>query len=96
MNFYSSRDLRSTPKAMWDQLAEDGEIVITNNGRPAALMINLQDGDFEEMVRAVRQARALMAFNALRAQAARQGYFSEAEIEAEIKAVRAEKNKDGA
>lgn len=32
-----------------------------------------------------------MALNALRDQAARQGYFSEAEIEAEIRAVRAEK-----
>ena len=32
-----------------------------------------------------------MAFNALRAQAAKQGYFTEEEIEAEIAAVRRER-----
>ena len=88
MKFYTTRELRSTPKALWDQLAQDGEVVITNNGRPSAVMINIADGDFEETIRAVRQAKAMLAFNALRMQAAKQGFFSENEIEDEIAAVR--------
>lgn len=91
MNFYSARELRSTPKALWEDLTASGEVVITNNGKPAALMVNLSGEDFETTISAVRYAKGLMAFNALRAQAAKQGYFTEEEIEAEIAAVRRER-----
>lgn len=56
-------------------------------------MVNIADGSFEETVRAVRQAKAMIAFNAMRMQAAAQGYFTESEIEEEIRAVRAQKKK---
>ena len=48
MNFYTVRDLRSTPKSIWDHLSLDGEVVITNNGKPTALLINIEEGSFEE------------------------------------------------
>lgn len=91
MQFYTIRELRTTPKALWERLAQDGEVVITNNGRPSALMINIADGSFEETVRAVRQAKAMIAFNAMRMQAAKQGHFTDTDIEAEIRAVREQK-----
>lgn len=91
MQFYTIRELRTTPKALWEQLAQDGEVVITNNGRPSALMINIADGGFEETIRAVRQAKAMIAFNTMRMQVAKQGFFTENDIEAEIRAVREEK-----
>ena len=47
MNFYTVRDLRSTPKSIWENLSADGEAVITNNGRPMALLLDIADGDFE-------------------------------------------------
>lgn len=90
MKFYTTRELRSTPKVLWDQLAADGEVVVTNNGRPAALMLNIPDGSFEDTVRAVRQAKAMMAFEALRKQAAQQGFYTREEIDSEIRAVRDE------
>ena len=41
MNFYSVRDLRNTPKSIWNDLSADGEVIITNNGRPTAIMVCL-------------------------------------------------------
>ena len=88
MNFYTVRDLRSTPKSIWENLSADGEAVITNNGRPMALLLDIADGDFEETLKAVRQAKAEIAFNSMRGKAADKGYMSDEEIEAEITAAR--------
>ena len=88
MNFYTVRDLRSTPKSIWENLSADGEAVITNNGRPMALLLDIADGDFEETLKAVRQAKAAIAFNSMRGKAADKGYMSDEEIEAELTAAR--------
>lgn len=88
MNFYTVRDLRSTPKAIWDNLSNGAEVIITNNGKPKALMLDIEDGRFEETIRAVRQAKAMLAFNSMRQTAASNGYLTDAEIEAEIAAAR--------
>ena len=90
MNFYSVRDLRTTQKAIWENLEKDGEVVITNNGKPSALLVDIGDGDLEDTLKAVRQARAMMAFNSMRTKAAEKGYLSDEEIEAEIAAARRE------
>ena len=41
MNFYTVRDLRTTPKSIWENLSADGEVIITNNGRPTASVCRL-------------------------------------------------------
>ena len=70
MNFYSVRELRSDSKAMWQNLAAGSEIVITNNGKPSALMIDIPEGGFGAeksrgirlgFKRIVRNGRALTA-----------------------------------
>jgi PHD/YefM family antitoxin component YafN of YafNO toxin-antitoxin module len=91
MNFYSARDLRTIPKSIWNSLNADGEVVITNNGKPTALMLNISEDSFEELIRAVRQARAAIAFNSMRGRAESLGFMSDEDIEAEIKAARQEK-----
>ena len=88
MNFYTVRDLRTTPKSIWDNLSEDGEVVITNNGKPTAILFDISDGNFEETLKAVRQAKAMISFNSMRSKAAANGYVSDEEIEAEIAAAR--------
>jgi hypothetical protein len=88
MNFYTARDLRTRPKSIWENLSTDGEVVITNNGRPTALLFDIAGGDLEETVRAVRQVKAANAFGSMRAKAAAAGYMSDADIEAEIAASR--------
>ena len=91
MNFYTARELRTIPKNIWDALSADGEVIITDNGKPAALMLNISETNFDEVVKAVRQAKAMIAFNSMRAKAAKQGYMSDEEIEAEIASYRLEK-----
>lgn len=88
MNFYTIRDLRTTPKAIWENLSADGEVVITNNGKPKAVMVDIADGSFEETIKAIRQAKAMIAFNSMREKAAKNGYMTDEEIEAEISAAR--------
>ncbi len=90
MNFYSVRDLRTTQKAIWENLEKDGEVVITNNGKPSALLFDISNGDLEETLKAVRQAKAMLAFNSMREQAAARGYMTDEEIEAEIASARQE------
>ena len=88
MNFYSIRDLRTESKNVWENLSSGGEVCITNNGKPSALMIDIPEGSFDEIVQAVRQAKAMIAFNSMRRKAAANGFMTYEEIEAEIQAAR--------
>lgn len=90
MNFYSVRDLRTDSKRIWENLSTGNEVVITNNGKPSALMIDIPEGSFDEIVQAVRQARAMIAFNNMRHKAAKAGFLSDEEISAIIEDVRKE------
>ena len=90
MNFFAARDLRTKPKTIWDALQNNGEVVITNNGHPTALMLDIAEGSFEETIKAIRQARAMIAFNSMRGKAAESGFMSDEEIESEIAASRRE------
>ena len=91
MNFYSIRDLRSETKNICDKVRQSGEVVITNNGKPSVLMLDISEDNFDEVVRAIRQAKAMIAFNSMKAVAAANGYMTESEIENEIKAARSER-----
>lgn len=81
MNFYSIRDLRTDAKSLWQTINQGDEAIITNNGKPAAVMVSIPDGYFEESIQAIRQARALIALNSMRIRASKEGYKSEEEIE---------------
>ncbi len=88
MNFYSIRDLRTESKSMWADLSRGDEVILTNNGRPSAIMIDIPEGSFDEMVQAVRQAKAMIALNNMRQRAAREGFKSDDEIEALVNEAR--------
>ena len=88
MNFHTMRELRTTPKAIWSNLSSSGEVVLTNKGKPTALLLDISDSSFEETVKAVRQVKAINAFNSMRNKAAAMGFMSDEEIEAEIAAAR--------
>ena len=80
MNFYSIRDLRTDSKSLWQTINDGDEAIITNNGKPAAVMISIPDGYFDESIQAIRQARALIALNSMRIRASRDGYKTDDEI----------------
>ena len=93
MQFVTVRDFRSASRSVWDKLRHDGELVVTNNGKPAAIMLNVGD-DFEETLATLRQTKAMRAFNRMRMDAEKRGFMSDDEIEAEIKAARSEYKKE--
>ena len=80
MNFYSIRDLRTDAKSLWQTINEGDEAIITNNGKPAAVMISIPEGFFDESIQAIRQARAMIALNSMRIKASRDGYKTDDEI----------------
>jgi hypothetical protein len=90
MNFYSVRDLRTYPKDIWQKLSETGEVVITNNGKPTALMLEVDDTNLEDVILAFRQANAMRAVNRMRISAQKNGHvsLSDDEISDEINKAR--------
>ena len=91
MNFYSIRDLQTDAKAICESICANGEAIITDNGKPTVLMLNISEDDFELVLRAVRQAKAMIAFNSMRTIAAENGYMDDDEIETEISAAHRER-----
>ena len=86
MKFISVRDLRTSPKQVWKSLSDEKEMVVTNNGRPIALLTPISDETLEDTVRALRRVRAMSAVQELQLASVRKGTdkLTEEEIEAEI------------
>jgi len=93
MKFMSIRDLRNE-SGLIQRTVVDEAVTLTSNGRPFALVIGLEeDEDPAALERLVRQARAQWAVSRVRARAQTSGQerLSAGEIEAEIRATRAER-----
>ena len=90
MKFVSVRDLRNTPSEVWDALEEGGDLVLTANGRPKALVVRVDEDDLDSTVIALRRARAQVAVSRMRTSARRTGAdrLSEKDIETEIRGAR--------
>jgi antitoxin (DNA-binding transcriptional repressor) of toxin-antitoxin stability system len=90
MKFITVRDLRTTPAQIWKELPGEQEIVITNNGKPIALLTPLSDADIEDTVNAVRRARAATALKKMRDLTIKAGRsdMTMEEINAEIRGYR--------
>ena len=69
MNFYGMRELSNNTKNVMTSVNQNGSAVITDNGKPAALMISISEENFEATLDAIRQMRARQAVDALRKQA---------------------------
>ena len=61
MKFVTVRDLRTSPASIWRKLPSERELIITNNGKPIALLTPLNDETLEDTVSAVRRAKAINA-----------------------------------
>ena len=93
MKFVSSREIRVNPRPVFDAAGEGDEVVITSRGKPVALLVGVSGDDLEETVRLFRRAKAQAAVSRMRRAATREGLagMDEAEIEAEVAAVRSER-----
>jgi antitoxin (DNA-binding transcriptional repressor) of toxin-antitoxin stability system len=94
MKFLSVRDLRSKSAQIWQDLPAERELVITNNGRPIAILAAINESNLEESLAAFRQARAVEAVATLQRRSADHGTSTLTldEINAEIRAVRQGRN----
>ena len=91
MEFVNVRDFRNSSREIWEKVNNDEDVVITNNGKPTAVLVNVSDGNLDEVLASIRQARAMRAFNRLQEQASSNKYMDDVEIDDVIKAYRAEK-----
>jgi antitoxin (DNA-binding transcriptional repressor) of toxin-antitoxin stability system len=61
MKFISVRDFRTSSSSIWKKLPTEREMIVTNNGRPIALLTPLSDETLEDTISAVRRAKAINA-----------------------------------
>ena len=95
MKFLKIRDLRSNASQIWRELPKEKEMVVTNNGRPIAILSAVGDGNLEESLAAIRQARATVAVATLQRRSVEQGLdkLPRREIIKEIAAVRGKRSR---
>lgn len=93
MTFVSIRDMRTRPGEVWQQLQDEGDLIVTSSGRPFALMIAAEGEDVEALLLALRRARAQLATSKMRRQAGEAGLDRMAmdDIDAEIRQARLER-----
>jgi len=92
MQFVSMRDFSATPKETQKKLAETGELVVTNNGTPTMLVIDIVNRDFIKLIDYLRRQEALDTLNKIQLASVRSGRenISMDEIDAEIMTYRNE------
>jgi len=61
MKFVSVKDFKLSPTSVWKKLSTEREMVVTTNGKPIALLTPVSDEMLEDMITAVRRAKALIA-----------------------------------
>ncbi len=95
MRFVSIRDLREKSGEVWKTLPGEGEMVITSNGRPIAILAAVNESNLEESLSAFRRARAVQAVAGLRRRSVERGTdrITKEEIDAEIRAVRRKRSR---
>ena len=94
MEFVPYRVLRNKPTALRQQLREQGELVVTVDGKPFAVMIDLGGSEnMDEIMLLVSRLRAQMAARSIRSQVRRNGLdqMNEEQIDALIQKTRQQK-----
>lgn len=59
MKFIAVRDFRTHPAKIWRDLPGEEEMVITNNGKPIAMLTPISDSNLEETLQAFRKVKAM-------------------------------------
>jgi antitoxin (DNA-binding transcriptional repressor) of toxin-antitoxin stability system len=90
MDYVTVREFRTRPASVWQRLEAEGELVITRNGKPFAVLAFTESNRVEESLRAIRRARFEETLRAQhqRARAGGLDRMSLREINAEIAAAR--------
>jgi CRISPR/Cas system CSM-associated protein Csm2 small subunit len=73
MEFVPYRVLRNQPSELRKKLDEKGELVVTVDGEPMAIMLQIPKGSLEDLVLLLSQVRAQLAVATIREQARKSG-----------------------
>ena len=92
MQFVSMREFTASPKETQAKLAANKELIVTNNGNPSMLVIDIANKDFMRTVNNFRRQEALDILHDIQMESVRNGgdKITMEEIDAEIAAYRAE------
>ena len=95
MKFVTIRDFRNKTAAIRKDLSSEHEIVLTANGRPFAIVADVDEDTFEEKLAALRRTRAYAVLDRVRARARATGVdkLTMDEIDAEIAKARRERQR---
>jgi len=95
MKFVTIRDFRNKTAAIRKALSSEHEIVLTSNGRPFAIMADVDEDSFEQKLAALRRTRAYAVLDRIRTRAKATGVdgLTMEEIDAEIAKARRERQR---
>ena len=65
MNFYGIRELSNNTKSVLSSVAKGNKAIITDNGKPTAILLNINEDNFETVLNCVQQMEAQTALSAL-------------------------------
>jgi antitoxin (DNA-binding transcriptional repressor) of toxin-antitoxin stability system len=90
MKFLSARDFRDQSSEVWKGLESEQEMVVTDNGRPIAILSPVTEETFEETLAAIRRSKAMAAVAEIQRSSVqkRTDSLTADEIDAEIAEVR--------
>jgi len=96
MEFISIREFTASPKETQKRLTAGKELVVTNNGTPTMLVIDITNKDFIKTIAYLRRQEALDILSQVQQASVRNGTdnLSMEEIDAEIACYRQEKRRD--
>ena len=90
MNLIAIQDLKQ-PRRLKERLRAENELLLTSDGRPVAVLVNVDSGeDPESILQSIRDSRSRLALSRIRETARRSGAsrFTPEQIDREITAVR--------
>jgi len=95
MEFMTVRELSKSPKDTLSKLSKDGKAVLTNNGKPQALIFKIDGESFERTLTLLQKLEFMQNLSEMRVTSLRNGTadMSLDEINAEITAARKEQKK---
>ena len=95
MEFMTVRELSKSPKDTLTRLSKDGKAVLTNNGKPQALIFKIDGESFEQTLSLLQKLEFMQTLSEMRLVSLRNGNanMSLDEINAEITTARKKRKK---
>ena len=73
MEFIAVRDFRIRPGKVWKMLKKSKRMLVTSNGKPIAMLTDMEGKDLEDELRADSIAKGILALSKIREHAKEKG-----------------------